>query len=167
MLKSRTSISRNGHRVQKLYWEDFTPGRVSEHGPRLVTREEIIAFATEFDPQPMHLDEEAARRSMLGGLAASGWHSCCILMRLLADGILLNSSSMGSPGIDAVRWLAPVCPGDQLTLRAEVIDTRASRSRPDMGLVHFMFRLLNQSGTAVMTLENNIMFGRRSAETPR
>ena len=95
----------------KLYFEDFQPGAVNEYGPRLVSREEIIAFAAEFDPQPMHLDEEAARASMLGGLAASGWHTCCMMMRMVADGFVLNSASMGAPGIDEVRWLAPLRPG--------------------------------------------------------
>jgi acyl dehydratase len=115
--------------VSKAYWEDFTAGSVTDYGPRLVTREEIIAFAAEFDPQPMHLDEDAARLSMLGGLAASGWHSCCLLMRMMTDGFLLDSSSMGAPGVDEVRWLKPVRPGDRLTLRVQVMETRASKSR--------------------------------------
>ena len=101
--------------ARKLYWEDFTKGSVAEYGPRLVSREEIIAFAAEFDPQPFHLDEDAARASMFGGLAASGWHSCSLLMRIIADGFLVNSSSMGSPGVNEVRWLAPVRPSDRLT----------------------------------------------------
>jgi acyl dehydratase len=151
--------------VSKAYWEDFTTGSVTEYGPRQVTREEIIAFAAEFDPQPMHLDEDAARLSMLGGLAASGWHSCCLLMRMMTDGFLLDSSSMGAPGVDEVRWLKPVRPGDRLTLRVQVIETRASRSRPDMGLVTFGFELLNQTGSAVMTLRTSIMFGRRQPAT--
>ena len=151
--------------MSKAYWEDFTAGSVSEYGPRLVTREEIIAFAAEFDPQPMHLDEDAARLSMLGGLAASGWHSCCLLMRMMTDGFLLDSSSMGAPGVDEVRWLKPVRPGDRLTLRVQVIETRASKSRPDMGLVTFGFELLNQNGGTVMTLRTSIMFGRRQPAT--
>ena len=151
--------------MSKTYWEDFTPDSVTEYGPRLVTREEIIAFAAEFDPQPMHLDEEAARAGMLGGLAASGWHSCCLLMRMMADGFLLNSSSMGGPGVDEVRWLGPVRPGDRLTLRVRVVETRASKSRPGMGLVRFAFTLLNQTGASVMTLDTSLMFGRRSSLT--
>ncbi len=148
--------------VSKIYWEDFAPGSVTEYGPRLVTREEIVAFAAEFDPQPMHMDEDAARATMLGGLAASGWHSCCLLMRMLADAFVLNSSSMGSPGIDEVRWLAPVRPGDRLTLRVRVLESRASRSRPDMGLVRFAYALINQAGTEVLTVSNSMMFGRRT-----
>ncbi len=153
--------------MAKIYFEDLTLGRVNEYGPRLVTREEIVAFAAEFDPQPMHLDEDAARKTMLGGLAASGWHTCCILMRMLADGFILNSSSMGGPGVDEVRWLHPVRPGDRLTLRTHVLDARASNSKPEMGLVKFRFELLNASATCVMTLGTTLMFGRREPEAPR
>jgi acyl dehydratase len=151
--------------VPSLYWEDYTPGRVFAHGPRLVTREEIIAFAAEFDPQPMHLDEDAARGTMLGGLAASGWHSCAMLMRLMTDGFLGDSSSMGAPGVDELRWLKPVRPGDQLTLRSEVVEARASR-RPERGFVKFRQALLNQAGETVLTLEFSAMFGRRTPAAP-
>ena len=92
--------------VPQFHWEDFTPGRVFEHGPRRLPRGEMIAFAAEFDPQPMHLDEAAAEHTMLGGLAASGWYLCCILMRMCADAFVLDSSSMGAPGVDEVKWLA-------------------------------------------------------------
>ena len=98
-----------------------------------MTREEIIAFAAEFDPQPMHLDEAAGAASMMGGLAASGWHSCSLLMRIIADGFILNSTSMGSPGIDEVNWLKPLRPGTQVRVRATVLETRASKSRPEWG----------------------------------
>ena len=148
--------------ASKLYWEDFTPGRVMEYGPRHVTRAEILDFATEFDPQPFHLDEAAARSTMLGGLCASGWHSCCILMRMLADGFVLNSSSMGAPGIDEVLWLTPIRPGDDLTLRATVLSTRTSGSRPDMGFVNVQLELYNADGTRVMSLKAPLMFGRRT-----
>ncbi|MGE3148526.1 MAG: MaoC family dehydratase [Pseudorhodoplanes sp.] len=151
--------------MTKLHWEDFTPGRVNEYGPHIIKREEIIAFASEFDPQPMHLDEEAGRQSLLGGLGASGWNTCGIVMRLLSDGFLLNSSTMGSPGIDEVRWLRPVRPNDRLTLRVEVLETRASRSRPDMGLVKFAYALRNQHDDVVLTMANSIMFGRRNPGT--
>ena len=153
--------------MSKLHFEDFTPGRVDEYGPRLVTREEIVAFAAEFDPQPMHLDEAAARGTMLGGLGASGWHSCCLMMRMMADGFVLNSSSMGGPGVDEVRWLHPVRPGDRLTLRVRVMDARPSNSRPEMGLVKFHFELLNAMQTCVMTLGTTLMFGRRNPEALR
>jgi acyl dehydratase len=146
----------------KLFWEDFTPGRVMEYGPRRVTREEILDFAAEFDPQPFHLDEVAARASMLGGLCASGWHSCCILMRMMADGFVLNSSSMGAPGVDEVLWLAPIRPGDDLTLRATVLSTRASGSRPELGFANVQLELYNAVGTRVISLKAPLMFGRRT-----
>ncbi len=148
---------------QKRYWEDFAPGQVIEHGPRRISREEIVAYAREFDPQPFHLDEEAARHSMLGGLCASGWHSCCILMRMSAESFVLNSSSMGAPGVDEVRWLAPIRPGDDLTLRATVLSTRPSSSRPDMGLVNVLLELFNAAGTCVMSLRAPLMFARRGS----
>ncbi len=90
--------------MPKLHWDDFKTGTVAVYGPRLVTREEIVAFAAEFDPQPMHLDEAAGAATLLGGLAASGWHSCCILMRMIADGFINETHSMGAPGVDEVRW---------------------------------------------------------------
>ena len=145
----------------KLYWEDFAPGRVMEYGPRRVTREEILDFAAEFDPQPFHVDETAARASMLGGLCASGWHSCCIAMRMMADGFVLNSSSMGAPGVDEVLWLAPIRPGDDLTLRATVLSVRASNSRPELGFANVQLELYNAAGTRVISLKAPLMFGRR------
>ena len=147
--------------LPSLHWEDFVVGSVAEYGPRTITREEIVAFAAEFDPQPMHLDEEAASASMLGGLAASGWYLCCILMRMCADAFVLDSSSMGAPGVDEVRWLLPVRPDDELSLRATVLDTRASKSRLDMGFVRFEFELFNAQGRRVMTLTTSLMMGRR------
>jgi acyl dehydratase len=149
--------------LSKLYWEDFIDGSVAEFGSRLVTREEIIAFAAEFDPQPMHMDEEFARSTMLGGLAASGWHTCAIEMRMIVDGFMGDSDSMGSPGIDEVRWLKPVRPGDRLTLRRTILEARPLRSRPEWGLVRFRFELINQAGETVMRQENVNMFGRRQA----
>jgi len=128
-----------------------------------VTREEIVAFAAEYDPQPMHLDEQAARATLLGGLVASGWHSCCILMRMLTDNFLVDASFMGAPGVEEVRWLAPVRPGERITARATVLETRASRSRPDMGFVKFRFELIGPSDQPVMSLVVSPMFGRRTA----
>jgi acyl dehydratase len=145
----------------KFYWEDFQPGAVAVYGPRLVTREEIVAFAAEFDPQPMHLDEMAARETMLGGLGASGWHMCCLFMRVIADGFILNSSSMGAPGIEEVRWLKPLRPGTQVRVRAKVLETRPSRSRPDMGLVKLTYDMLDEADEILMQLTNIQMFGRR------
>ena len=145
------------------YFEDFAEGQVETHGPKTVTREEIIAFASEYDPQPMHLDEDAARQTMLGGLSASGWHICMVMMRLLADGVLLDSSSMGAPGIEEMRWLKPVRPGDQVSARVTVLDKRVSKSRPEIGLVRLQIDLLNQHGDKVGFETHTHMFGRRSA----
>jgi acyl dehydratase len=147
--------------VAEFHFEDFAPGSIAQYGPRTVTREEIVEFAAEFDPQPMHLDEEAARASMLGGLAASGWHTCALVMRMICDWFLLDAASMGAPGVDEVKWLRPVRPGDALTLRRTVIDTRVSNSRPEMGFVKFLYELVNQNGELVMTLTTPAMLRRR------
>ena len=152
--------------MSKLHWEDFTAGQIFEHGPRRITREEIVGFAAEFDPQPMHLDEAAARATMLGGLSASGWHACCILMRMCTDSFVLNSASMGAPGVDEVKWLIPIRPGDALTLRATVMETRVSNSRPAMGFVRFMFELINQTGQRAVTLTTSLMMTRRPGGSP-
>jgi acyl dehydratase len=145
------------------YFEDFREGERLTHGPTTVTEADIVGFAAEFDPQPFHLDPVAARDTLLDGLAASGWHSCAVLMRQMCEAFLLDSASMGSPGVEEVKWLRPVRPGDALSMEAEVKDVRASRSRPEMGLVTFAFALRNQRGEAVMTMANVIMFGRRPA----
>lgn len=147
--------------MPKLHWEDFQPGAVAVYGPRLVTREEIVAFAAEFDPQPMHLDEAAGSATLLGGLGASGWHSCCLLMRLIADGFLLDSSSMGGPGVEEVRWLKPLRPGTRIRVRKTVLEARASNSRPGMGLVKFLFEVLDERDDVITTLTTTLMFGRR------
>jgi acyl dehydratase len=150
--------------MAKRYFEDFVKGSITDYGPRRVTREEIVGFAAEFDPQPMHLDEEAGRASMLGGLAASGWHMCGLAMRMIAEGPLQNSTAMGSPGVDEVRWLRPLRPDDRLTLRATVAETRTSRSRPELGFIAFNFALVNQSDVTIMTMVMTLMLGRRSAD---
>jgi len=144
-------------------FEDFEPGETIALGSKTVTRDEIIAFAAEFDPQPFHLDEAAGEASLLGGLAASGWHTIAMLMRLLCDNLLLNSSGKGSPGVEEVRWMRPVRPGDVLTASAEVISARVLNSRPDLGMVDFLFTVIDQSGATVMTQRNKILFARREA----
>src|SRR3977135_4423094 len=116
--------------MMTLSFEDFQPGHFGTFGPRHVTREEILAFAAEFDPQPMHLDEEDAARSMLKGLSGSGWHLCSIMMRMMFDAYIGRTASLGSPGVNEVRWLAPAAPGGELTLDVEVAEDRGSPSRP-------------------------------------
>mgnify|MGYP000864433506 FL=1 len=128
----------------EFWFEDLPEGKTLDLGERLVTREEIVAFASEFDPQPHHLDDEAAAKSILGGLSASGWHTCALMMRLLADGLANRAASMGSPGIEEVRWMRPVRPGDVLRLRGEVKSARVSKSRPEMGIVDIEWTLHNQ-----------------------
>lgn len=144
-----------------LCFEDFSVGRVLEYGAYDVTKEEIVAFATAFDPQPFHLDEEAGARSMLGGLAASGWHICAILMRLSCDGFLHRADGRGAPGVAEVKWLKPVRPGDMLGVRAEVLSARVSQSRPSIGLLEFRFDLHDLQGAVVMSQTNFMMMGRR------
>jgi acyl dehydratase len=152
--------------VPKLYFEDFSPGWTAEYGPRRVTREEMIGFAAQYDPQPMHLDEEAARHTMLGGLGASGWHTCCIMMKMIADGLLLDAASMGAPGVDEVKWLKPVRPGDSLKLRGSVVSVRASQSKPDRGFVSFFWEVFNDRDERVRTLTCPQVLLRRSAGAP-
>jgi acyl dehydratase len=152
--------------MQKLHWEDFQPGAVAIYGPRLVTREEIVAFAAEFDPQPMHLDEAAASATLLGGLAASGWHSCCLLMRIIADGFVLDANSLGAPGVDEVRWLKPLRPGTQIRVRATVLDKRVSNSRPEMGFVKLRYEMLDEQDTVLTTLVSSMMMACREPGAP-
>jgi acyl dehydratase len=147
-----------------LTFEDFPPGHFGTFGPRRVTREEIIAFASEFDPQPMHLDEEAASRSLLKGLSASGWHLCSIMMRMMFDGYIGCTASLGSPGVNELRWLAPVRPGDDLTLDVEVAEARISRSRPETGIVTFKATARNAAGQAVCDWLSPIIVQRRAAQ---
>ena len=145
-----------------LTFEDFPPGHFGQFGPRRVTREEILAFAAEFDPQPMHLDEEAASRSMLQGLSGSGWHLCSIMMRMIFDGYIGRTASLGSPGITELRWLAPLRPGDDLTIDVEVAEARISRSRPDTGIVTFKTVACNAAGQALCEWVSPIIVKRRA-----
>jgi acyl dehydratase len=146
----------------RLHFEDFAPGDTAHYGAYVLTAEELVDFAREFDPQPMHLDPDAAAQSLLGGLAASGWHVCAIGMRLVADGFLLEAASDGAPGIDEVKWLRPARPGDTLSMRHTVLDTRLSRSQPGRGFVRFRFEVVNQAGETVMEQTNSIMIRTRA-----
>jgi acyl dehydratase len=145
------------------YFEDFEAGQELPFGPHTVTRAEIIAFAAEFDPQPFHLDERAAAETMLGGLAASGWHTCALFMRMLYDGWITDAASMGSPGVDTLKWLRPVRPGDTLSGRSIVLEIRASKSKPDRGFIKFRHEVMNERGEQVMMLENPVMVQRRQS----
>lgn len=144
-------------------YEDLAEGAFLDLGSKRVTAQEIVEFASEFDPQPMHLSEEAGRRSLLGGLSASGWHTCAMFMRLLCDAFLLDSTSQGSPGIDSVKWKKPVLAGDILTGRCTVLSKRLSSSRPQLGFVRMRAELFNQRGETVLELENTGMFLTREA----
>lgn len=141
----------------EFHFEDFEPGRVFALASVEVTAEAIIAFASEFDPQPMHLSEEAGKASILGGLSASGWHMASLFMRMMYDGWLSRSSSEGSPGIDFMEWKKPVLAGDTLSGRSTVIEARTLRSKPGIGLVKFLHEVENQRGEVVMRGENPIM----------
>jgi acyl dehydratase len=148
------------------YLDDFKPGEVIELGSRTITKEAIIAFAREFDPQPFHIDEDAAGRSIYGGLLASGWHTGSLLMRLLYEGLLKDAASLGSPGIDELRWLRPVRPGDILSARMTVVECIPSRSKPDRGIVRSVLEVRNQHGDLVMTIKALSLFGRRPPGPP-
>jgi acyl dehydratase len=143
------------------YFEDFAPGQVIELGGRTITKEGIVAFAREFDPQPFHTDEAAATRSIYGGLLASGWHTGSLAMRILYDGLLKDAVSLGSPGIDELRWLKPVRPGDTLSLRMTILETIPSRTKPDRGLVRSLMEMRNQHGEVVLTIRGLSLLGRR------
>ena len=143
------------------YFEDFTPGDVIELGARTISKERILTFAREFDPQPFHIDEEAAKRSIYGGLLASGWHTGSLLMRILFDGLLHDTASLGSPGFDELRWLHPVRPGDTLSGRMTILEAIPSRSKPDRGLIRSLMEMRNQHGAVVLTIRGLSLIGRR------
>ena len=149
-------------KTYKYYWEDFPVGKVTEFGGITLTQEEIMRFARDFDPQPFHIDEEAARHSMFGGIIASGWHTCGLAMRMMCDAYLLESASLGSPGVENIRWLKPVRPGDTLHVRCVVLEARPMESKPHIGLVRNRWEVLNQHNEEVMQMEGYGMFRRRS-----
>jgi acyl dehydratase len=153
----------NTARTHRLYWEDFPAGHCMDFGGMAVAREAVIEFARQFDPQPFHLDDEAGRDSLFGGLCASGWHSCAMAMRMMCDAYLLEAASLGSPGIDALRWLKPVFPGDTLRMRLVVLEARPMASKPQVGLVKSQWTMFNQRDEPVLTMEGWGMFRRRHA----
>lgn len=149
-----------------LYFEDFYVGWEMTLGPRVMGEDEIRAFATNYDPQTFHVDPEEAKHSIFGGLVASGWHTASVCMRLMVDGYLKRSASLASPGVDKIRWLRPVRPGDSITLKMVVTDVVPSQSRPDRGLVRSTWEGRNQNGDIVITIEGMGLFGRRPAAAP-
>ena len=146
-----------------LYWEDFTPGQTDEIGQHTFGEQEMIEFARQFDPQPFHTDPEAAKQSFFGGLIASGWHTCAIAMRLMVQKYIGQAASAGSPGVDSIRWRAPVRAGDTITYRRVILASRPSESKPELGLLQTRTEASNQRGEIVMTMEGWGLFRRRPA----
>lgn len=136
----------------------FTEGKEIPLGPVSVSKEEIIEFAAEFDPAPFHLDEEAAAKTMLGGLCASGWHTCCLTMRMINDALAVVAKPQGSPGFEECRWVAPVRPDDELSGMATVLSARRSASRPTSLVTRFHFEIKNQKQQPVLNLTKTILF---------
>lgn len=135
------------------YFEDYVVGSVQEFGPARVTEEEVVSFARRYDPHFFHVDPERAKDSPYGGLIASGWHTAAMMMRLLVDNFISAETSLGSPGVDRMRWLKPVRPGDELSIRVTVRGKRRSQSRPGIGFVEFSVEVLNQARDTVMTMD--------------
>jgi acyl dehydratase len=149
--------------TRKWAYEDLGEGVVIDFGTKIVRAQEIIEFASEFDAQPFHLDEEAGKASILGGLSASGWHTCSMFMRMLCDALLLDSTSQGAPGIDYAKWKKPVLAGDTLGGKLTIMSRRLSRSKPGLGFVSWRAELVNQKGELVFELVNTCMFLTREA----
>jgi len=144
------------------YFEDLSPGQELTFGPHVVTREEIVAFAAEFDPQPFHLDEAAAAATLLGGLAASGWHTCALFMRMMYLGWLGDFASLGLGGVDTLKWMRPVRPGDVLSGRSIVVEVLADVGKADRGVVRLRHEVVNGGGDVVMQLESPVTLRRRA-----
>jgi acyl dehydratase len=146
---------------QTRYFEDWRPGEVLRFGRRTVTAAEIKAFAAEFDPQPFHLDEAAAKASIFGGLVASGWHTAALMMQMMAEVKAFTGTNIAAAGFDDLEWPAPVRPGDTLSAAVEVLECRASESRPDRGVVRFRQQLANQRGDTVLNFTSPVLYWRR------
>ncbi|MBI2895788.1 MAG: MaoC family dehydratase [Deltaproteobacteria bacterium] len=147
-----------------LYFEDIVVGDRRELGSHTFSRDEIVEFARAFDPQPFHLDEAAAARSHFRGLVASGWHTASVAMRLFVDGMAGQIATMGSPGVDELRWLGPVRPDDTVTLRTEILNATPSTSRSDRGSIRVRYELANQRGEVVLTMVGIGIIARRPSE---
>ena len=144
--------------ITDRYFEDYRPGFVGEYGSITVSQEEVIEFARRFDPQEFHTDPIRAARGPFGGLIASGWHTCSLMMRLYADHFVSKVAGLGSPGIDELRWTRPVRPGDTLSIRVTILEARRSSSKPDRGLVRVQIEVLNQDKEVVMSLKAMTLF---------
>jgi len=147
--------------VTDRFFEDYVPGHIHEFGSIAVTEDEVVEFARQYDPQPLHTDLDAARRTQFGGLIASGWQTAGWMMRLVVEHYLSHVASLASPGVDELRWTQPVRPGDTLSVRATIVETRPSASKPDRGLVRTLFEVLNQRGEVVMSVRAMNMLKRR------
>ena len=148
-----------------LHLDDFQSGQIYDLGSEKVSREEILEFAKRYDPQPFHVDDIAAGDSIFGGLIASGWHTCSLTMRLMVDNLLSRSASLGSPGVNQIRWLLPVRPDDKLTASARVLAVTPSVSKPDRGTVELQYEVRNQDDKPVIAMQGISMFRRRVAAT--
>ena len=147
-----------------FYWEDFPAGQVRETGRHTFTEEEMVVFARQYDRQRFHVDPVGARKTMFGGLIASGWHTCAIAMRLMCDAYLTRSACLGSPGLDSLKWLKPVRAGDEIRFRAKVLVSRPSASKHGIGLTKFLWDAVNADGETVLAMEGWQLFERRGAE---
>jgi len=147
--------------MSKYYWDDFTPDWTYESPPRTLGADEIVRFAREYDPQVFHTDEEGAKATPFGGLIASGWQTCGVMMRLMCDGYLVDSACLGSPGLDELRWLKPVRPGDALRLRTTALEQTPSRKDSSRGTVKFRWEVLNQNDEIVCSIVGRQLFRRR------
>ena len=152
--------------ADERYFEDFAPGSVHEYGPAEVSEAEILEFARKYDPQPIHVDPDWARTGPFGGLIASGWHTAALMMRLLVENYLPAGASLASPGIDELRWVRPVRPGDMLSARVTVVEARPSPSKPDRGLLRSRIEVIDGDGSVVMTLVALNMLRRRPGAGP-
>jgi acyl dehydratase len=151
--------------AEKRFFEDYLVGSVHEFGSIAVEQDEVIAFAKRFDPQVFHTDPESAKNTIFNGLIASGWHTAGLMMRLFADHFLPKVASLGSPGVDELRWNKPVRPGDELLVRVTVLETRRSRTKPDRGIVHSFIEVMNQNRDVVMSMKAvNIFFCRKRSQ---
>ena len=149
-----------------IWFEDLEVGRETYFGAYEVTREEVLDFARKYDPQPFHLSDEAAAKTHFGRLAASGWHTCAMVMAVIARHVVKEEQAgLGSPGIDELRWLKPVYPGDTLHVRGKILDTRPSRSRPDLGSFRTQTTVTNQDDVPVLTFTSIVLIRRKPPES--